>query len=91
MATPHLNRRDIFKATAAGLIATGGICAVEAAPDTPRSPNQRLGIGAIGLRYQGTVITLVAAELRPGRGAVRRRPQRARTGPGQLRQHAQDS
>jgi predicted dehydrogenase len=60
MPVPPLNRRDIFKATAAGLIATGGICAVEAAPVLPRSPNQRLGIGGIGLRYQGTVATLIA-------------------------------
>ncbi len=26
----------------------------------PRSPNERLGIGSIGLRYQGTVVALVA-------------------------------
>jgi len=56
------NRRDFIKASA-GVLAGGSLLApacsslARAAQEKPRSPNERLGIGAIGLRYQGSVIT----------------------------------
>jgi myo-inositol 2-dehydrogenase/D-chiro-inositol 1-dehydrogenase len=64
MSSPHVNRRQFFQTTtAAGLLASGAVSAIAQAADAPakpRSPNQRLGVGAIGLRYQGTVDTVVA-------------------------------
>jgi predicted dehydrogenase len=47
-------------ATGALLLGGGVLPASGAAPAKPKSPNQRLGIGGVGLRYQGTVATLVA-------------------------------
>lgn len=44
----------------AGLLAPSLFISPTVAKDKPRSPNERLGIGAIGMRYQGTVITLKA-------------------------------
>ncbi len=61
------SRRE-FLITSAG-VAVGGMLipaatmSSVAAQEKPRSPNQRLGIGAIGLRYQGTVVTLAAQAL----------------------------
>ncbi len=55
--------RRQFLETSAAVLAAGGLVGLhggapaEAAQDKPRSVNQRLGIGAIGLRYQGSVIT----------------------------------
>jgi len=55
------SRRDFLKTSAAavaGGLASPACCALaRAAPSKPRSPNARLGVGAIGLRYQGSVIT----------------------------------
>lgn len=60
MTAPQVNRRQWFQMTAAGLLVSAGGPALGVAAEKPRSPDERLGIGAIGLRYQGTVITLVA-------------------------------
>ena len=62
MPQASLNRRGFIKTTT-GMLAGGSLLApawsraagIEQAK--PRSPNERLGIGAIGLRYQGSVIT----------------------------------
>ncbi|HEY5312404.1 MAG TPA: Gfo/Idh/MocA family oxidoreductase, partial [Pirellulales bacterium] len=65
MSDLEFNRRDFFSATAGALAAGHAATTLAAAPvvnKKPRSPNARLGIGAIGLRYQGTVITLVAQQ-----------------------------
>ena len=61
MPMRSFNRRSFFQATAGAWAAGHTATALAAAPAAkPRSPGERLGIGAIGLRYQGTVITLVA-------------------------------
>jgi myo-inositol 2-dehydrogenase/D-chiro-inositol 1-dehydrogenase len=50
-------------ALAAGAFLAPHVAAPSHAADTkPRSPTARLGIGAIGMRYQGTVITLKAQQ-----------------------------
>ncbi len=59
---PPLDRRDFFRTTSIGLLATAALPAVGAESSKPKSPNGRLRVGAIGLRYQGTVITLVAQQ-----------------------------
>lgn len=55
------SRRDFLAAstTAAvgGTLAPALFVASATAQDKPRSANERLGVGAIGLRYQGSVIT----------------------------------
>ena len=55
------DRREFLK-TSTGALVTGAIVPslfVNSArsTDSPRSPNERLGVGAIGMRYQGSVIT----------------------------------
>ncbi|SFJ19685.1 Gfo/Idh/MocA family oxidoreductase [Planctomicrobium piriforme] len=65
---PKMSRsRRSFLQTSAGLgVATSLAPALfvntARSEDKPRSPNSRLGVGAIGLRYQGTVITEKARE-----------------------------
>ena len=60
--------RRQFLAKSTGALAAGAflaphVAAPSHAADTkPRSPTARLGIGAIGMRYQGTVITLKAQQ-----------------------------
>jgi predicted dehydrogenase len=59
-----VNRRQ-FLAKSAGLVGAGVVAphilaGSAAAQSSPKSPNDRPGIGAIGMRYQGTVITLKA-------------------------------
>lgn len=61
MSIDNTNRRDFFKLTS-GAILTGAMIpamvhSTVTAQDKPRSPNARLGVGGIGLRYQGSVIT----------------------------------
>ncbi|MBX3448074.1 MAG: Gfo/Idh/MocA family oxidoreductase [Planctomycetaceae bacterium] len=54
------NRREFLTTTVAGLgsaFSAGLFVNRARAQENPRSANERLGIGAIGLRYQGTVIT----------------------------------
>ncbi len=60
MTAPKQTRRQFVKRSA-GLVASGLLIppTFATAADTtnkPRSPNERFGIGAIGMRYQGTVI-----------------------------------
>jgi predicted dehydrogenase len=61
------SRRSFLK-TSTGLAATAGFLSpalfvgTAQSADKPRSPNSRLHVGAIGLRYQGTVITEKARE-----------------------------
>lgn len=53
------SRRSLLATLAATPLASGlfrAAGATEVAPVKPASPNERLGIGAIGLRYQGSVI-----------------------------------
>jgi myo-inositol 2-dehydrogenase / D-chiro-inositol 1-dehydrogenase len=52
---PDSSRRDFLK-TSSAAIAAGLFVAPAAAQDKPKSPNERLRVGAIGLRYQGSVI-----------------------------------
>lgn len=52
-----LSRRNLLGATVAGLSSGLFINAASRADDPPRSANEELGVGAIGLRYQGSVIT----------------------------------
>ena len=65
---PIKNPRRRFLAQSAGALAGAGLIfphaggSAQAADSLPRSPNARLGIGAIGMRYQGTVITLKAQQ-----------------------------
>lgn len=67
MKKPPETRRA-FLSKSAGIVAGGSLLAphvaasARAADAKPRSPNARLGIGAIGMRYQGTVITLKAQQ-----------------------------
>ena len=52
-------RRQFFgqSAALAGGLAIPPVFAARAAADAPRAKNDQLGIGAIGMRYQGSVIT----------------------------------
>ncbi|HVX62296.1 MAG TPA: Gfo/Idh/MocA family oxidoreductase [Pirellulales bacterium] len=67
MSRSSASRREFIK-TSMGAVAAGALLSphvapqVKAADSQPRSPNARLGIGAIGLRYQGSVITLKAQQ-----------------------------
>jgi myo-inositol 2-dehydrogenase/D-chiro-inositol 1-dehydrogenase len=58
MSTASFSRRTLLGAAALPLLSrfSGFASASETAPAKPKSPNSRLGIGAIGLRYQGSVI-----------------------------------
>ena len=61
MADTMIRRRELLKGGAAllgGVSLSGGFFASAArAREKPRSKVERIGIGAIGMRYQGTVIT----------------------------------
>lgn len=62
MKQPAVNRREFIRASTAALAGASlsgplGSRLVQAEERKPRSVNDRLGIGAIGLRYQGSVIT----------------------------------
>jgi len=60
MATTELTRRELLSAAAAGAGAAGlfpTFFEPAAAQRKPRRKSERLGIGAIGMRYQGSVIT----------------------------------
>ena len=57
----HEHSRRRFLAAAGGLVLPGAFLGPAMAADKPRSPNERPGIGAIGMRYQGTVIANKAA------------------------------
>jgi predicted dehydrogenase len=64
MSTSRQTRRGFLRASA-GALATGAmtpyvLTADAEAKTAPRSKNDRLGIGSIGMRYQGTVIALKA-------------------------------
>ena len=54
-------RRSFLQSLAAGatvpLAGTSGLTSMANAQEKPRALNERLGVGAIGLRYQGSVIT----------------------------------
>jgi predicted dehydrogenase len=52
----RIDRRN-FLATAAGAVALAGKTHSAVADSKKASPNEQFGIGAIGLRYQGSVIT----------------------------------
>lgn len=58
------SRRDFLKTTSAtlagGLVAPTFFEPATYAAQKPRAKSERIGIGAIGMRYQGTVITLKA-------------------------------
>ena len=55
------NRRCfLMSSVVAGLAAPNLLLRSASAQTKPASPNDRPGIGAIGMRYQGTVITLKA-------------------------------
>ena len=62
MTNPSANRRDFLKLSAGALLAgsVGYHSSSAAAQDKPASPNERPGIGSIGLRYQGSVVALKA-------------------------------
>jgi myo-inositol 2-dehydrogenase/D-chiro-inositol 1-dehydrogenase len=57
----HQNRRSFLRLTtgavAAGFISPGATRSGVTAQEKPRARVERLGIGAIGLRYQGSVVT----------------------------------
>ncbi|MGM0486309.1 MAG: Gfo/Idh/MocA family protein [Planctomycetota bacterium] len=59
----QVHRRQ-FLSGSAGLVGAGLFAPHSTLPtcqaDSPRSKNERAGIGAVGMRYQGTVITLIA-------------------------------
>jgi len=61
MSVGNTNRRDFLKATSGAALVSAMIPSMVhstgAAQDKPRSPNARLGVGGVGLRYQGSVIT----------------------------------
>jgi len=60
-ATPRRDFLTVSTAVLAGaLLPAGYFSSTSQAQEKPRSPNQRLGIGSIGLRYQGSVISLKA-------------------------------
>jgi len=65
MSRAKLTRRSVLKSSAlaaGGLITPYVFTAVALGADTPRAKNDRFGIGAIGMRYQGTVITKKAVD-----------------------------
>ncbi len=53
-------RQFLSAAAAAGMAAPHLLARSASAAEGPKSKNDRAGIGAIGMRYQGTVITLIA-------------------------------
>lgn len=61
MTVAYTNRRNFLKATSgaalAGAMIPSMVHSKATAQDKPHSPNARLGVGGIGLRYQGSVIT----------------------------------
>ncbi len=61
MSSKHATRRDFIKSSTGALLASAvvphAVHSPTSAQEKPRSPNQRLGVGGIGLRYQGSVIT----------------------------------
>ncbi|MCA9142830.1 MAG: Gfo/Idh/MocA family oxidoreductase, partial [Planctomycetales bacterium] len=61
MTVASTNRRNFLKATSgaalAGAMISSMVHSTATAQDKQRSPNARLGVGGIGLRYQGSVIT----------------------------------
>jgi predicted dehydrogenase len=65
MTTRAASRRTFLQTSAAAMagaaVAPGALADSAAAQEKPRSPNERPGIGAIGMRYQGSVITHKAA------------------------------
>ena len=64
MSIRTLTRRSFLSQSTAlaigGLLTNATAERLTQAQELPRSPNERLGIGAIGLRYQGSVITCAA-------------------------------
>ncbi len=66
MTTHRASRRDFLQTSSAALLAGGAAGLLRpttaAAQEKPRSPVERPGIGGIGLRYQGTVVTLKAQD-----------------------------
>jgi len=64
MPYPRVSRRQFLAATAAagGGYWLGGSSQPAAAQEKPRAKVERLGVGSIGLRYQGTVDTHKAAQ-----------------------------
>ncbi len=52
-----MNRRDVLKAATVGAFVPYSFTANAEERTTPRSANERWNIGAIGMRYQGTVIS----------------------------------
>jgi myo-inositol 2-dehydrogenase / D-chiro-inositol 1-dehydrogenase len=64
MSRKELNRRSFLAATTAlGMTGLAGVRTGASAQESskPRRKVERLGIGAIGMRYQGSVVTLKAA------------------------------
>lgn len=61
MTTRRPHRRTFLQSLAAGatvpLVAGTGLTTLAQAQEKPRAINERLAVGAIGLRYQGSVIT----------------------------------
>lgn len=62
MNMPRGNRRQFLTASGALAVSGGLHLSSLAQEDKPRSPNDRLRVGTIGLRYQGTVITVQARQ-----------------------------
>ncbi|HAY79200.1 MAG TPA: gfo/Idh/MocA family oxidoreductase, partial [Planctomycetaceae bacterium] len=64
MPYPRVSRRQFLATTAAagGGYWLGGSSQPAAAQEKPRAKVERLGVGSIGLRYQGTVDTHKAAQ-----------------------------
>lgn len=60
MSVGNTSRREFFKVTSGAALASALIPSLVHSPvtaqDKPRSPNARLRVGGIGLRYQGSVI-----------------------------------
>ena len=94
MAHQDTSRRRFLKTSVATLAAGAATPYIFTADAEARaqstSANDRLQIGSIGMRYQGTVIAREGPGPRRHRGHRRRRPARPRAGPGRLRQHAAD-
>ena len=85
MNQDHSNRREFLKATAAGCGRGSDSLRVHRRAEeatTPASKNDRFRIGAIGMRYQGTVIAEKALALRRRGGHLRRRSARSARRPG---------
>ena len=62
MPQPQSNRRDFLTTAAAGSLLAGmSLRQPLSAQDKPRQKVERLGVGSIGLRYQGSVIANKAA------------------------------